>query len=48
MAAARKALDRCFIQLLAGSVRTQTENAPGLDEAKASAAHLAALLEKFA
>jgi CsoR family transcriptional regulator, copper-sensing transcriptional repressor len=48
MAAARKALDRCFIQLLAGSVRTQTENAAGLEEAKASAAHLAALLEKFA
>jgi CsoR family transcriptional regulator, copper-sensing transcriptional repressor len=48
MAAARKALDRCFIQLLAGSVRTQTENASGLEEAKASAAHLAALLEKFA
>jgi DNA-binding FrmR family transcriptional regulator len=48
MAAARKALDRCFIQLLAGSARTQTGNAPDLDAAKESVAHLAALLEKFA
>ena len=48
MAAARKALDRCFIQLLAGSVRTQTDNASGVEEARATVAHLAALLEKFA
>jgi len=48
MAAARKALDRSFVQLLAASITTQSGNAADLDEAKASAAHLAALLDKFA
>ena len=48
MAAARKALDRCFIQLLSGSLQTQAGNAADLEAAQASAAHLAALLEKFA
>jgi DNA-binding FrmR family transcriptional regulator len=48
MAAARKALDRSFVQLLAASMLTQSGNAAGLDEARASAVHLAALLDKFA
>lgn len=48
MAAARKALDRSFVQLLAASITTQSGNAADLDEARASAARLAALLDKFA
>jgi DNA-binding FrmR family transcriptional regulator len=48
MAAARKALDRSFVQLLTGLVQTQTEQATDLDEARATAARLAALLDKFA
>lgn len=48
LAAARKALDRAFIQLLSASIVTQTANAGDLDDAQASAAALAALLDKFA
>ena len=48
MAAARKALDRCFVQLLTSSMVTRTANARNLDEAQASAAALAALLDRFA
>ncbi len=48
MAAARKALDRSFVQLLAGSIQTQTANAADLGEAQARVAHLAAMLDKFA
>ena len=48
MAAARKALDRSFVQLLTGSIQTQAGNAADLDEARASAANLAAMLDKFA
>lgn len=48
MAAARKALDRAFVQLLTASIVTQTANARDLDDAQASAAALAALLDKFA
>lgn len=48
MAAARKALDRSFVQLLAGSIQTQAGNATDLEEAQARAAHLAAMLDKFA
>ncbi|RZA33410.1 MAG: hypothetical protein EOP92_21050 [Lysobacteraceae bacterium] len=48
MAAARKALDRSFVQLLAGAVQTQAGNAADLEEAKTRAAHLAAMLDKFA
>jgi hypothetical protein len=48
MAAARKALDRSFVQLLTASIVNQTGNAADLDEAKQSAAHLAALFDKFA
>ena len=48
MAAARKALDRSFVQLLTASVVTHTGEAQDLEEARASAARLAALLDKFA
>jgi DNA-binding FrmR family transcriptional regulator len=48
LAAARKALDRSFVQLLAGAIVTQTAGAADLDDAQARAAHLAAMLDKFA
>ena len=48
MAAARKALDRSFVQLLSGAIQTQAGNAADLGEAQARAAHLAAMLDKFA
>jgi DNA-binding FrmR family transcriptional regulator len=48
MAAARKALDRSFVQLLTSSMITQTANARDLDDARASASSLAAMLDKFA
>jgi DNA-binding FrmR family transcriptional regulator len=48
MAAARKALDRAFVQLLTASLVTQTAQAGDLAEAQASAAALAAMLDKFA
>lgn len=48
MAAARKALDRSFVQLLTSSILTQTGEAVDLEDAQARAAHLAAMLDKFA
>jgi len=48
MAAARKALDRSFVQLLMGSIVTHTGSAGDVEEAKESAARIAALLDKFA
>ncbi len=48
MAAARKALDRSFVQLLTASIVTQSANAQDLDSARTSAASLAAMLDKFA
>ena len=48
MAAARKALDRSFTQLLTASIVTQSGEAADLEEARERAAHLAALLDKFA
>ncbi|MEO7496487.1 MAG: metal-sensitive transcriptional regulator [Massilia sp.] len=48
MTAARKALDRSFIQLLTNSIVNQSSNAGDLAEARASARQLAALLDKFA
>ncbi|WP_036170883.1 metal-sensitive transcriptional regulator [Massilia sp. 9096] len=48
MAAARKALDRSFVQLLTASIVTHTGNAADLAQAKEIAAHLAALFDKFA
>jgi DNA-binding FrmR family transcriptional regulator len=48
MAAARKALDRAFVQLLTASIVTQTDSAADVGEAKDSAARLAALFDRFA
>lgn len=48
LAAARKALDRSFVQLLSSSMITQTANAHDLVEAQANASALAAMLDKFA
>ncbi len=48
MAAARKALDRSFVQLLTASILTQTGEAADLEDARRRAAHLAAMLDKFA
>ncbi|MDL2358113.1 MAG: metal-sensitive transcriptional regulator [Pseudomonadota bacterium] len=48
MAAARKALDRSFVQLLTSSILNQCGNAPDLAAAQASASALAAMLDKFA
>ncbi len=48
MAAARKALDRSFVQLLTSSMLNQSENAQSLEQAQASAVKLAAMLDKFA
>ena len=48
MSAARKALDRSFVQLLAGAIVTQTGNADDLAEAQARVAHLAAMFDRFA
>ncbi|HBZ07672.1 MULTISPECIES: metal-sensitive transcriptional regulator [Massilia] len=48
MAAARKALDRSFVQLLTATVVTHSEQAGSLEDARATAARLAALLDKFA
>ena len=42
MAAARKALDRSFVQLLTSSMLNQSNNAATLEDAQASAARLAA------
>ena len=47
MAAARKALDRSFVQLLTSSIVNQSENAVDLPDARASAARLAAMLDTF-
>lgn len=48
MAAARKALDRSFVQLLTATVVTHSAQADSLEDARATAARLAALLDKFA
>lgn len=48
MAAARKALDRAFVQLLSSALVAHSENAADLDQARLHAAHLAAVLEKYA
>lgn len=48
MAAARKALDRSFVQLLTSSIVTRSANAQDLDQARSSAAQVAAMLDKFA
>jgi len=48
MSAARKALDRSFVQLLTASLVTQTGDATDVDDARGRAARVAALLDKFA
>jgi DNA-binding FrmR family transcriptional regulator len=48
MAAARKALDRSFVQLLSACMVSQSAQADDLDSARSTAARLAALLQKFA
>ena len=48
MAAARKALDRSFVQLLTSTMVTQSASASDLAQAQASASSLAAMLDKFA
>jgi len=48
MSAARKAIERSFVQLLTATIVTQSAKAPDLDSARASAARLAAMLDKFA
>lgn len=48
MAAARKALDRSFVQLLTSSLVNQSEQAQTVEEARASAIKLAKMLDKFA
>jgi DNA-binding FrmR family transcriptional regulator len=48
MAAARKALDRSFVQLLTNTMHTRSANAATLAEAQAAASELAAMLDKFA
>ncbi|MES2129805.1 MAG: metal-sensitive transcriptional regulator [Pseudomonadota bacterium] len=48
MAAARKALDRSFAQLLSASISTQSAHAHDLADAQARAAHIAQLFERFA
>jgi DNA-binding FrmR family transcriptional regulator len=48
MAAARKALDRSFVQLLTSALVTHSAAAADLDEARSAAERLAALFDKFA
>ncbi|HZX29506.1 MAG TPA: metal-sensing transcriptional repressor [Telluria sp.] len=47
MAAASKALDRCFVRLLSASLRTQCGAADDLGAARAAADHLAQILDKY-
>ena len=47
MAAARKALDRSFVQLLTSCIVNQSEHAQDLDQARAGAGRLAAMLDRF-
>ncbi|MBC7452385.1 MAG: metal-sensing transcriptional repressor [Massilia sp.] len=48
MAAARKALDRSFVQLLTSCIVNQSANAHDLAQSQAVACRLAAMLDKFA
>lgn len=47
MAAARKSLDRAFVQLMAATMRTQGSQSDDLGEARATVDKLAAMLEKY-
>lgn len=48
MAAARKALDRSFVQLLTASIVTHSAGAADLAQARDAATKIAATLDKFA
>lgn len=48
MAAARKAMDRSFINLLTSAMVTHTADSANTNDAADAARHLAALLDKFA
>jgi len=48
MAAARKALDRAFVNLLTSAMVTQTADSANMQDAAERACQLAALLNKFA
>lgn len=48
MAAARKALDRAFVNLLTSAMVTQTADSANMEDAAQRARQLAALLNKFA
>ena len=48
MAAARKALDRSFVQLLSASIVTHSSGAGDLGQARDAAVKIAATLDKFA
>jgi DNA-binding FrmR family transcriptional regulator len=47
MSAARKALDRAFVNLLTSSMVTHVEKAASTEEALASTKHLATFLDKY-
>jgi DNA-binding FrmR family transcriptional regulator len=47
MAAASKALERCFAQLLASTLRSGASAAPDLAAAREHAEHLARMLDKY-
>ncbi|MGZ3184724.1 MAG: metal-sensing transcriptional repressor [Telluria sp.] len=47
MAAASKALDRCFVHLMSSALRTQGANARDLASAQEACAHLAQILDKY-
>jgi DNA-binding FrmR family transcriptional regulator len=48
LAAARKALDRAFVNLLTSAITTHTSGAATMEEASARARNLAEMLGKFA
>jgi DNA-binding FrmR family transcriptional regulator len=47
MSAARKALDRSFVNLITSALVTHTENAANTEDALATAKHLAKFLDKY-
>ncbi|MFD2364890.1 metal-sensitive transcriptional regulator [Pseudoduganella sp. GCM10020061] len=47
MAAARKALERCFTQLVCATMVTQADNARDLDAAQETSRHMSQILDKY-
>lgn len=47
LAAARKALDRCFVQLVCSTLVTQVDQAADLPQAQETSRHLAGILGKY-